>query len=181
MTERVIVAALKVAPVRTTEAQDFATLRRVETTAVTLDKASEKDLDIVRMINSSLKNEKHTGFIDEDDMQEVYRWGTIFIIKVYGKNAGTISFRPDRGDDNTALLRNLAILPRYQGRGVGTAAVNLIHDTVKELGFEKAKGRIRPENDEVLHIYKKKGFEVVGKDNCFGDGVERLIIEKRLR
>jgi hypothetical protein len=90
---------------------------------VSLVMASEEDLDTVRMINSTLKSSKHTGFLDESDMQDVFKNGTIFLIKVGKGTAGTVSFRPDRENSGTALLRNLEILQEYQGKGIGTGTL----------------------------------------------------------
>ncbi len=148
---------------------------------VSLIRASKEELDTVRMINSTLKSSTHTGFLDENDIQDVFKWGAIFLIKVGGETVGTASFRPDRENSGTALLRNLEILQEYQGRGIGTETMQLLLSAVKELGFKKARSRVRPEKDMSLRIHKRLGFEEVGNDDSFGDGILRLVMEKRLR
>jgi RimJ/RimL family protein N-acetyltransferase len=152
----------------------------VVTPKVSLVEANKKeDLATVLMLNSLLRSKTHVGFRDENDMHDVKNKGTIFLIKAGEETVGTVSLMSD-GKEGTALVRNLEVLQERQGRGIGTESVYLLLDVMRERGFKKAMLRVRPGNKRARHVYKKVGFEEVGKDNSVGDGVERLVMEKRL-
>ncbi|MDE1855437.1 MAG: GNAT family N-acetyltransferase [Candidatus Micrarchaeota archaeon] len=152
----------------------------VVTPKVSLVEANnKKDLATVLMFNSLLGSRTHVGFRDENDMYDVKNKGTIFLIKAGEETVGTVSLMSD-GKEGTALVRNLEVLQERQGRGIGTESVYLLLDVMRERGFKKAMLRVRPGNKRARHVYKKVGFEEIGKDNSVGDGVERLVMEKRL-
>ena len=152
----------------------------VVTPKVSLVEANKKeDLATVLMLNSLLRSKTHVGFRDENDMHDVKNKGTIFLIKAGEETVGTVSLM-SYGKEGTALVRNLEVLQERQGRGIGTESVYLLLDVMRERGFKKAMLRVRPGNKRARHVYKKVGFEEVGKDNSVGDGVERLVMEKRL-
>lgn len=152
----------------------------VVTPKVSLVEANKKeDLATVLMLNSLLRSKTHVGFRDENDMHDVKNKGTIFLIKAGEETVGTVSLM-SYGKEGTALVRNLEVLQERQGRGIGTESVYLLLDVMRDRGFKKAMLRVRPGNKRARHVYKKVGFEEVGKDNSVGDGVERLVMEKRL-
>lgn len=62
-----------------------------------------------------------------------------------------------------ADVTNVAVLPEYQGYGIGTALVQKMADTVKESGAETLMLEVRRSNERAQHVYKNLGFTVCGE------------------
>ena len=55
---------------------------------------------------------------------------------------------------------SIAVLPSYQGKGVGKALINKTIEVLKEEGFHEFKFHVLPDNEKAVGLYKKMGFEV---------------------
>ena len=55
---------------------------------------------------------------------------------------------------------SIAVLPSYQGKGVGSALISKTIKVLKEKSFHKFKFHVLPDNEKAIGLYKKKGFEV---------------------
>ena len=140
-----------------------------------------QDLGTVMMISSASKSRTAAGFSDEKDLYDFFKIGNIFLIKAGEDSVGTVSFKLDEKNSNTAFIRSLAILQEHRKKGIGTETMNLLVDMIKNLGFEKVRLTVHPENEHALNIYKKAAFEKVGSiENYHGTGEPRLVLEKRL-
>lgn len=79
--------------------------------------------------------------------------------------------------DQKIEIRGFGVLSEYQGRGIGTTLIQFV------LGkFPKNTIYLvtHPENAQALHVYQKLGFTITGrKENYYGDGEPRVILEKK--
>ena len=89
-----------------------------------------------------------------------------------------ISFDADHMDDETRegeyYLDSLAVLPKWRGKGVGTALLN------RGVGIAKDKGLLPvlacdPDNTNAYALYRHLGFEEDGKLFIFGDNYLRMV------
>ena len=150
-------------------------------TNITLERVSKKrDLKMVRRVEEECTSPTYFGLgTPKQQRNFVENGGTIFFIKEEGKVVGTTSFKPD---GKAAYLAQLAIRPQHRHKGYGTKAADLLLEEVKSWGFEKAWGPVHPDNTYSRNIWKNAGFDETDiKPNYFGDGQDRLIVEKRLQ
>ena len=80
--------------------------------------------------------------------------------------------------DTTLIhLRQMAVRPDYQGKGVGAAIVDFAEKTAKERGFKRLMMHAR---DVVIPFYQKCGYSIAGEPFTeVGIGHHRM--EKELR
>lgn len=62
-----------------------------------------------------------------------------------------------------ADVTNVAVLPEYQGLGIGTALVKGMADTVRASGAQTLMLEVRRSNTVAQHVYEKLGFVVCGE------------------
>lgn len=62
-----------------------------------------------------------------------------------------------------ADVTNVAVLPQYQGYGIGTALVRQMADTVRASGAQVLMLEVRRSNERAQHVYRKLGFTVCGE------------------
>lgn len=60
-------------------------------------------------------------------------------------------------------IANLAVDPKYRGRGVGYALLESLADECRRLGIRVIHLEVRPSNADALSLYRKCGFEEDGR------------------
>lgn len=101
------------------------------------------DYDTVyHVVQQAFKQAEHADG-DEADLVTALRKGPAFIpelslvAEIEGKIVGHILFTKGQIADNTVLaLAPLAVLPTYQGQGIGAALVNEGHRIARQLGYD---------------------------------------------
>ncbi|HEU5114449.1 MAG TPA: GNAT family N-acetyltransferase [Candidatus Paceibacterota bacterium] len=92
-----------------------------------------------------------------------------------GELAGFVDYYP-KGPDHV-YIDQFAILPGFQGKGIGSFVLDTLLDQFKVSGMKKASLVTHPEN-EALRLYQRKGFVVIDSvDNFEGSGEPRLVLE----
>ncbi len=77
-----------------------------------------------------------------------------------GELKGFVGLRND-GDGN-ATLKRLAVLPEFEGQGVGKTLVRKLIAWARENGFTKIALQTGGDEQAKARIYKKAGFVVIG-------------------
>lgn len=99
-----------------------------------------------------------TGFGKKDDIA--------LAAEADGKIAGAVWARimDDYGhiDDDTPSLA-ISLYKDYRGRGIGTAMLKEMLDTLKERGYERTSLAVQKAN-YALRMYRKAGFEIVDEN-----------------
>lgn len=99
-----------------------------------------------------------TGFGKKDDIA--------LAAEADGKIAGAVWARimNDYGhiDDDTPSLA-ISLYKDYRGRGIGTAMLKEMLDTLKERGYERTSLAVQKAN-YALRMYRKAGFEIVDEN-----------------
>lgn len=62
-----------------------------------------------------------------------------------------------------ADVTNIAVLPAYQGYGIGTALVKKLAQEVRMSGAQTLMLEVRRSNERAQHVYNKIGFVVCGE------------------
>ena len=84
-----------------------------------------------------------------------------FFIRADGQHAGGITVHSVQGN---RFSYGIAITPSLRRRGIAGAALPLLFERMKRLGFQHAVAQVAPENAASLALHRSLGFEVASKD-----------------
>lgn len=74
-------------------------------------------------------------------------------------------------------INNVAVLPRYRGRGMGTALMRHVLDEARKLGARRATLEVRASNQAAVRLYERLGFAVAAtRRNYYSNPVEDALI-----
>lgn len=78
-------------------------------------------------------------------------------------------------------LINIAVDPRFRGRGLGEALLERVLREAVGQGARTVHLEVREQNAPAITLYRKHGFEVLGRvDRYYSDGTAALMMEKVL-
>lgn len=90
------------------------------------------------------------------------------------ENDAPIGFIACETKVNVTEIRSIAVLPEWQGRGIG---MQMVKNTLKSIKIPVVHLVTHPKNTNAIVMYLKCGFEIYGwKDNYYGDGQPRLLL-----
>jgi len=76
-------------------------------------------------------------------------------------------------------LINIAVDPRFRGRGLGEALLRRVLREAVGQGARAVHLEVREQNGPAIALYRKHGFEVLGKvEKYYSDGAAALMMEK---
>jgi ribosomal-protein-alanine N-acetyltransferase len=137
--------------------------------------ASSKDAAAFISIEKKVKSSIYFSMGSEEEFIEALGKRKIYIIERRNEIIGHISY--EKRNDGSIYFHGFAIVPEYQGKGFGRKALELIREVVED-AF-KIDMVTHPDNFKAIELYKSLGFKIVGqKENYFGDGQPRVILEK---
>ena len=86
-----------------------------------------------------------------------------------GELIGTGAVSVVSARERFAHRREIAISVRkdYWGKGIGSGLMNLLIDFCKKTGAESVELEVRSDNERAIALYKKFGFEKVGRNEKF--------------
>lgn len=102
------------------------------------------------------------GWVEDEQRRyfdRAFHYERYRIIQVRGQDAGFLSYE-DRGDH--VYLTNVALLPRFQNRGVGGAVVAHVIDEAEALGLP-VKLQVLEPNHGARRLYERLGFRRTGE------------------
>ena len=74
-------------------------------------------------------------------------------------------------------INNVAVLPLYRGRGMGSAVLRHVLDEARRLGATRATLEVRASNEGARRLYERLGFHVAGvRPNYYSSPVEDALI-----
>jgi ribosomal-protein-alanine N-acetyltransferase len=74
-------------------------------------------------------------------------------------------------------INNVAMRPRFRGRGIGTALLHHVLDEATRLGARRATLEVRASNEGARRLYQRLGFYVAGtRRNYYSNPVEDALI-----
>lgn len=92
---------------------------------------------------------------------------TLGLIAVH--ETGEDEFRWPEPYDSAWELSRLALEPKRQDRGLGTAAFRCALDWCRKRGCKAARLLVSRDYDRAIHIYEKEGFARLGEGSAWGE------------
>lgn len=123
---------------------------------VSIDKNIEDRFGTIGGKNWAWRKKRH---IDADI--EAYAEG-ILVAEIDGQAVGYVTSRIDR-ESQIGWIPNLAVLPEYQGKGIGKQLMRAVLDRLRAEGMEVAKIETLMQNPVGTTFYPKMGFEEVAQ------------------
>ncbi|NOH04344.1 MAG: GNAT family N-acetyltransferase [Chloroflexi bacterium] len=94
-----------------------------------------------------------------------------------GRMIGFVAGDP-RPRDGWGWIATIAVDPRFQRRGVGTA---LLHQCESKLGVPRARLTVRMSNNGAISLYEREGYQVIDVWRAYyNDGEDAIVMEKTL-
>lgn len=91
-----------------------------------------------------------------------------FVYKIYGEFIGQGDLVLDKEGytipDERVYLSRLIVKKEYRNRGIGSQITDFLIDKAKEMGYCEIALDVDCDNENALHLYKKKGFEIYAQD-----------------
>ena len=131
-------------------------------------------LVVLEQEKSLINNPFYYAFTDEKSFTHYMEHSKVFVILVNNVVAGYFSY--EMIDKDTAELNGMVVLPAFQGKKLGTFAMEALQREMKKI--KRVKLFVHPKNNAALTLYLKFGFTIEEyKKNCF-NGQPRLIMYK---
>jgi len=120
------------------------------------------------------------GKWDEDlkNIPQVYLSGkgSFLVAELGGEIVGMGALR--FVSEETAEIKRMRVLPKYQGKGLGTNLLKHLEEKAKELGFKRLILDTSTRQEIAVHLYDKFGYTEC-KRGMLG-GLETIYMEKRI-
>lgn len=96
----------------------------------------------------------------------------VFLAYKNGTPIGLFAYKKDAG---AVEVKQIIVLPEYQGKGFGKVLVAKLLETVKD---DKVWLVTHPKNSRAIVLYLKSGFTIKDwKNDYYGDGEPRIILQ----
>jgi len=141
---------------------------------ISIEQASWRDLNALRHLERACFPQDAWplwDLIGVLSFPKVIRLKAILDGEMIGFIAGDI--RPEQG---TAWIATLAVLPEFQGRGIGKA---LLQACEEHLDMSRIRLNVRATNQVAIRLYQDSGYQKAGVwPDYYQDGEDALIMEK---
>lgn len=155
---------------------DFRQIGTVMPEDIHLQRATDKEWQIVAKMEKSAGSDLFFPLTDKKEILDYIKDSTVYITHYKNNVVGTVSYEIKK--DGVVYFNGLIVLPEYRCHGIAKLAMKQV---LSELNDKKLfELVVHPKNTPALIVYLKLGFLVKAwKDNYYGDGTPRLILEKR--
>ena len=146
--------------------------------AIHLKRATVQDMEEYIRIEKAVDSALNLVTTDPEEAQEEIKNSVTYLITLDDEIVGLISYKVKNTLD--AHIAEVAILPAFQGKGIGTKVLELIIDELMQKGFKSVDLETHPDN-KALHLYEKFDFKAVGRiENYENSGTPRLVLKRGL-
>ena len=129
--------------------------------------ATKNDLTSVQDIYNKAWLTSNTPFrpIEKDTLKKIFNDpDTVFLIaKVYGIDGGFVILDFEGDNKEYGVIAGLGVLPRFQGKGLGTILGLAAWNYFKEKGLEELRCEVYKDNQKSYKFVKGLNFEEFGK------------------
>ncbi|KAA9393635.1 ribosomal-protein-alanine N-acetyltransferase [Kocuria coralli] len=81
----------------------------------------------------------------------------------------------------TADVQNIAVVPDYEGQGIGTALLSRLHQVAVERGAREVLLEVRVDNERAQRLYRRFGYaDLAVRPRYYPGGVDALIMRAEL-
>jgi ribosomal protein S18 acetylase RimI-like enzyme len=113
--------------------------------------------------------------------QRLERPWSEFIVADDGTTIGGMAYAESDEERKTVTLRQLYVLPQFQGRGIGGMLMDEVLNAFADA--EMARLEVEAANERAVDFYKAFGFNEAGRTSDCGrkdSGIPALVFERRL-
>lgn len=103
--------------------------------------------------------------------------GVCFTAEIDGEYAGHLSAEAFDGECETS---NIAVVEKFRRRGVGQKLFEALFDEMRARGVSEIYILVRCDNAPAVNLYRKVGFEAVGKRKGYYKGLDGITMRKNL-
>jgi ribosomal-protein-alanine N-acetyltransferase len=109
---------------------------------------------------------------------EKNRWAVNRVVRVEGRVAAYTCCWVLHGE---LKINDFAVLEEFRGKGLGRWLLQELLDDARERGCSWASLEVRENNDPALALYRRAGFEEIGRRKNYyeGDGEDALVMALR--
>ncbi|MFX0074470.1 MAG: GNAT family N-acetyltransferase [Candidatus Hermodarchaeota archaeon] len=129
--------------------------------------ATKDDLTSVQNIYNKAWLTSNTPFrpIEKDTLKKIfYDPDTVFLIaKVYGIDGGFVILDFEGENNEYGVIAGLGVLPRFQGKGLGTILGLAAWNYFKEKGLEELRCEVYKDNQKSYKFVRGLNFEEFGR------------------
>ena len=157
--------------------------------------AGERDLEAIRALLVETWHATYDGIYGAEKVTEITNdWHSIaslrrrltrpnseFLVADDGKRIGGMSYAEADETGVTVTLRQLYVLPAFQGRGIGSMLLDEIIESFAEARLLRLE--VEEQNEKAIAFYVAQGFARTGRvANCGGQnsGIPALVYEMPL-
>ena len=139
---------------------------------IRLERATEADIGPYLSVVGKVESRTYVGASDAAMVRAEMEKGIVYMIRAGDDVAGIVSY--EKHPDGSAYISELAVDPRYQGKGIARQAMTQV------LAETRSTPRVwlmtHPDNAGAIRLYESLGFRITGepKENYFGDGQPRV-------
>ena len=140
---------------------------KVRELAETIWPVCYKDILSTEQIKYMLEMMYSQDVIAKECAEEVH----YYLVEAQGDVAGYLAWGPWHGVPKTAKLHKLYLLPEKQGRGIGSAVIDLVKQQLKNQGVCRLRLNVNRRNSQAIKCYTANGFTMVQlENNDIGNG-----------
>ncbi len=125
--------------------------------------AKKEDLESISHVYNRSWMTSSTPYspITADSLKQIYEYPEteILIANVYGTDAGFVILDFEGADNEIGVIAGLGVIPRFQGKGLGTVLGMASWDYFKKKGVKELICEVYIENKVSYNFIKSLGFE----------------------
>lgn len=139
---------------------------------VELRRANKEDIPALIGFEKKVAGSRlFSPMLTEKEWLKAFETDEIYFIEADGASVGELSY--EIKSPAHAYFSGLVVDPTFQGRGVGTKAIQLALERLAAI--PKIDLVTHPENEAAIKIYQSFGFKITERlENYFGDGEPRV-------
>jgi len=144
--------------------------------SIEIVKMEESDLDEVMKIERASFKYPWFRFFFESDLSRpnAYLW-------VAKEGEKLLGYLVAYHTSDELHIANIAVAEEERRRGIGSLLIEKTIELAKNLKVLRIFLEVRPSNLAAINLYKKFGFEIVGRRNhYYQDGEDALLMEKNI-
>ncbi len=166
---------LEVKPIyiRLSQAEEVWKKRQTERTEkVVMDNMTAEDIEEILKIEKSLFSSPWNQWIFKAEMKK--KRSSCLVARIEGVMVGyaILNYLEKEGH-----LMNLAVVPEYQKRGIGSVLLTRLMKVAKQNGVRRIILEVRPSNLSARRFYRKFGFQEIGvRKEYYAEGGENGLV-----
>lgn len=146
---------------------------------------SEEYMEIYRVVSKAFEvystGLERTEHLEEnpEDVKEDIEKHLVLVLEKYGREEGIAgSLRLEETEDGVYYLRRFAVLPAFQGQGLGSRLIKKAEFEVQKRGGKKIFLYSAMEKENLVEFYKNMGFNC--REISSNLGYDRALWEKEI-